>query len=487
MPSYSIGFCVARTRNGGSSTCVVPSIETWRSCIASSSAACVFGGARLISSAREEVRRRPGRGGTRTRVALVPDRRARDVGREQVGRELDAGEAEPGDRANDRAVSVFASPGTSSSSTWPSASSPRARARAGRAFPTTARSTSSSTALAWPATSLSSTRGRSRSSTARSIAASGSPGAARSSGAGRSGRTSSQTAGPTSAARVGASLQVDSPRSSSPRRSTGDGRQAVVDVERRARCERDLALHALEGPRAGARRRRGRERGVERRRAAGTAPWSALEREPSAIASTSDEPDVADRATRDRGRRRGRRPPSRRDGRRRPRASCRSASLPATPASCASRAASAAASSSLDLLERLDRLVLHLGTHIVHGEARPREQRRQAPRPTRESATSSSTRSRYSSGASAVAAREAGRGERALHPRVRADHRPPRVALRAEVVERLASTSASASAGVAGRLEACPPAPRREPQRDGPPTATSATTTTTGQTANSGS
>ena len=62
MPSYSIGFWVAMTRNGGSSRCVSPSIVTWRSCIASSSAACVFGGARLISSARRRfVKIGPGR------------------------------------------------------------------------------------------------------------------------------------------------------------------------------------------------------------------------------------------------------------------------------------------------------------------------------------------------------------------------------------------------------------------------------------------
>ena len=61
VPSYSIGFCVARTRNGRSSGRVVPSIVTCRSCIASSSAACVFGGARLISSARSRfVKTGPG-------------------------------------------------------------------------------------------------------------------------------------------------------------------------------------------------------------------------------------------------------------------------------------------------------------------------------------------------------------------------------------------------------------------------------------------
>ncbi len=53
---------VAMTRKGRSSRCVSPSIVTWRSCIASSSAACVFGGARLISSARRRfVKIGPGR------------------------------------------------------------------------------------------------------------------------------------------------------------------------------------------------------------------------------------------------------------------------------------------------------------------------------------------------------------------------------------------------------------------------------------------
>ena len=50
MPSYSIGFWVASTRNGRSSGRVPSSLVTCRSCIASSNAAWVFGGARLISS-----------------------------------------------------------------------------------------------------------------------------------------------------------------------------------------------------------------------------------------------------------------------------------------------------------------------------------------------------------------------------------------------------------------------------------------------------
>ncbi len=47
-----MGFCVASTKNGRSSSYVRPAAVTWYSCMASSSAACVLGGVRLISSAR---------------------------------------------------------------------------------------------------------------------------------------------------------------------------------------------------------------------------------------------------------------------------------------------------------------------------------------------------------------------------------------------------------------------------------------------------
>ena len=48
--SYSIRFSVASSRNGSGSSRVTPSTVTWRSAIASSSADCVFGVARLTSS-----------------------------------------------------------------------------------------------------------------------------------------------------------------------------------------------------------------------------------------------------------------------------------------------------------------------------------------------------------------------------------------------------------------------------------------------------
>ena len=72
---------------------VSPSTDTWRSCIASSSAACVLGGVRLISSASSRfVNTGPGRN------ASSPPRsvhRAGEVGRQHVGRELHAAELEP--------------------------------------------------------------------------------------------------------------------------------------------------------------------------------------------------------------------------------------------------------------------------------------------------------------------------------------------------------------------------------------------------------
>ncbi len=52
MPSNSKGFCVAMTMNGSSSLCVVPSMETCPSLIASSRADCVRGVVRFTSSAR---------------------------------------------------------------------------------------------------------------------------------------------------------------------------------------------------------------------------------------------------------------------------------------------------------------------------------------------------------------------------------------------------------------------------------------------------
>src|SRR3989449_6858438 len=47
VPSCSIGFCVASTKNGAGKGWVWPAAVTWCSCIAWSSAAWVLGGVRL--------------------------------------------------------------------------------------------------------------------------------------------------------------------------------------------------------------------------------------------------------------------------------------------------------------------------------------------------------------------------------------------------------------------------------------------------------
>jgi hypothetical protein len=57
VPSDSIGFCVAMTRNGSGTGYVVCAIVTWRSCITSRSADCTFAGARLISSASRKLQK----------------------------------------------------------------------------------------------------------------------------------------------------------------------------------------------------------------------------------------------------------------------------------------------------------------------------------------------------------------------------------------------------------------------------------------------
>jgi hypothetical protein len=94
------------------------------SCIASSRADCVFGVARLISSARTTLAK-IGPGWNSKNVppcVLLHDVRADDVGRHQVRRELDARELEVehvGQRVDEL---VLPRPGTPSSSTWPPAS-----------------------------------------------------------------------------------------------------------------------------------------------------------------------------------------------------------------------------------------------------------------------------------------------------------------------------------------------------------------------------
>ena len=110
VPSYSIGFCVATTRNGSGSGRAMPSTLTWRSCIASSSAACVLGGVRLISSASTRfVKIGPGRNASSpARNVIVPVRSDGSMSGVNCTRR----KSTPIARANALASSVLATPGT---------------------------------------------------------------------------------------------------------------------------------------------------------------------------------------------------------------------------------------------------------------------------------------------------------------------------------------------------------------------------------------
>src|SRR5215470_5399755 len=80
VPSDSIGFCVAMTRNGSGTGCVSWPIVTWRSCMTSSSADWTFAGARLISSASRKLQNTGPSSVSNPPVS----------GRQEVGRELQA-------------------------------------------------------------------------------------------------------------------------------------------------------------------------------------------------------------------------------------------------------------------------------------------------------------------------------------------------------------------------------------------------------------
>src|SRR5438105_2715196 len=129
VPSYSIGFCVASTTNGRASSYDSPSTVTCCSCMHSSSAACVFGDARLISSARRRFANTgPGRNSNsfvrwlKTLTPVTSDGRRSGV---NWMRENETSS----ERASAFASIVFPTPGKSSSIRWPSATRQRTQSR----------------------------------------------------------------------------------------------------------------------------------------------------------------------------------------------------------------------------------------------------------------------------------------------------------------------------------------------------------------------
>src|SRR5690606_9733168 len=126
VPSCSIGFCVASTKNGRGSGIVCPAAVTCRSCIASSSAACVRGGVRLISSARTMFakigpftnrKRRAPVAASSSRISVPVMSLGTRSGVNWIRRNSSAIAS-----AIERIMSVLARPGTPTSSAWPPAS-----------------------------------------------------------------------------------------------------------------------------------------------------------------------------------------------------------------------------------------------------------------------------------------------------------------------------------------------------------------------------
>src|SRR6478672_2099100 len=119
VPSDSIGFWVASTRNGLGTGNVWRPIVTWCSCITSSSADCTLAGARLISSASRKLQNtgpssvsKSARSGRYTRVPTRSDGT-------RSGVNCTRWNVPPSTAAVVLIVRVFARPGTPSMSTWP--------------------------------------------------------------------------------------------------------------------------------------------------------------------------------------------------------------------------------------------------------------------------------------------------------------------------------------------------------------------------------
>src|SRR6476646_5183477 len=129
VPSYSMGFWVASVMNGRSSGYETPSTVTWSSCMHSSSAAWVFGEARLISStSRKFAKTGPGRNSNsfvfwlKTLTPVTSDGSSSGV---NWSRENE----QSSERASAFASIVFPTPGKSSMIRCPSATRQRTTSR----------------------------------------------------------------------------------------------------------------------------------------------------------------------------------------------------------------------------------------------------------------------------------------------------------------------------------------------------------------------
>src|SRR5690606_29144667 len=134
------------TWNGWGSGWLVPSTETWRSAIASSSADCVLGAVRLISSARKSpVKTGPGRKVNVPVTGSYTEDPVMSAG-SRSGVHCSRREASTSAVASVRRARVLRRPGTSSTSTWPPARIAASARRSGCVIPTTTVPTPASTA-----------------------------------------------------------------------------------------------------------------------------------------------------------------------------------------------------------------------------------------------------------------------------------------------------------------------------------------------------
>ena len=132
-----MGFWVATTMNGRSRTYVTPSTVTCRSSIASSSADCVFGDARLISSPTTMLANTaPGLNSNSRRTWSKTDTPVTSLG-SRSGVNCTRRTVQSIERASALASIVLPTPGTSSMSRWPSASSTTSARRTTSGLPST--------------------------------------------------------------------------------------------------------------------------------------------------------------------------------------------------------------------------------------------------------------------------------------------------------------------------------------------------------------
>ncbi len=136
VPSDSIGFCVAMTRNGTGTRWVCRPMVTCCSCMASSNALCTFAGARLISSASSRLVNTGPSSTWNSPVRWWKTRVPMMSAGTRSGVNCTRWNCPPTAPASDFTARVFASPGTPSTRMCPRASSAMSSRSSSTSWPT---------------------------------------------------------------------------------------------------------------------------------------------------------------------------------------------------------------------------------------------------------------------------------------------------------------------------------------------------------------